>query len=51
MRRKTRKFPDMVGSIRKRKKDVSFAKRFDKWCKVYCTGSSARLSEPIIPLS
>lgn len=33
--RKTRKHPYMIGSIRKRKSDCNFAKRFDKWLKLY----------------
>lgn len=49
MNRKTRKFPEMPGSIQKRKKDLSFAKRFDKWYKIYCPGAGSKivLSEPI----
>lgn len=46
--RKTRKFPDMVGSIRKRKKDLRFAKRFDKWLKLYFPKQcNDYVSEPI----
>lgn len=43
--RKTRKFPDMFGSSRKRKKDLRFAKRFDNWVKLY--NCNACVSEPI----
>lgn len=46
--RKTRKYPNMFGSIRKYKKDLRFAKRFSAWQKtVFPKQRDQCVSEPI----
>ena len=50
--RKTRKFPDMFGSIRKHKHDVAFARRFDKWQSLYVSKPcDICVSEPVCKLN
>lgn len=48
--RKTRKYPDMFGSIRKRKNDLRLAKRFESWHKMMTSHDETCklcVSEPI----
>ena len=46
--RKTRKFPNMFGSIRKRKKHLNFARQLGNWQRqVFGDGCKVCVSEPI----